>query len=66
MDIMKKLSLVGVVRCQNRLLRKVVESWSIDVFKNHGDVVLRVIVSGRGGGELTVGLDYIRGLFQPY
>ena len=40
------------------------ESPSLQVFKNHVDVVLRDIVSGHGGDGLTVGLDDPTGLFQ--
>ena len=45
--------------------REVVESPFLEVFKNHGDVALRDMVSGSGGGELTVGLGDLSGLFQP-
>ena len=38
-----------------QLPREVVGSPSPEVFKNHGDVSLRNMVSGYGGGEL--GLD---------
>jgi len=34
-------------------------------FKSHVDVALGDVVSGHGGGGLTVGLDDLRGLFQP-
>ena len=43
----------------------VVESPSLEVFKNSVDVALRDVVSGHGGGGLLVGLDDLRGLFQP-
>ena len=37
----------------------------MEVFKKHEDVALRDMVSGHGGGGLVVGLDDLRGLFQP-
>jgi len=40
-------------------------SWSLEVFKNHGDVALREVVSGPGGGGVGDGLGDLRGLFQP-
>ena len=42
-----------------------VESPSLDVFRNHVDVALRDTVSGYGGGGLMVGLGNLSGLFQP-
>jgi len=48
-----------------RLLREVVKSPSLEVFKNSGDVALRDMVSGHGGVGLVVQLDDLRGLFQP-
>ena len=41
------------------------ESLTMEVFKKHEDVALRDMVSGHGGGGLVVGLDDLRGLFQP-
>ena len=38
---------------------------SLEVFKNHGDVALRDVVSGHGGGRLGVGLGDLGGVFQP-
>lgn len=38
---------------------------SLGVFKKHGDVALRNMVSGPGGDGLMVGLGDLRGLFQP-
>ena len=34
------------------------------MFKNCGDVALRDVLSGHGGGGLVVGLDDSSGLFQ--
>ena len=34
------------------------------MLKNHVDVALRDMVSGRGGDGLMVGLDDLQGLFQ--
>lgn len=38
---------------------------SLEVFKNREDVVMRDVVSGQGGDELTVELDDLTGLLQP-
>ena len=54
-----------MVRHWHRLLREVVESLSLEVFKSHGDVALKDVVSGHGGGGLMVGLDDLGGLFHP-
>ena len=46
------------------LPREVVQSPSLEVFRNSVDVALRAVVSGHGGDEL--GLDWvILDLFQP-
>ena len=42
-----------------------VESPSLEVFKNCADVALRDVVSRHGGGGLMVGLDDLSCLFQP-
>lgn len=36
----------------------------LEVFETRGDVALRDMVSGHGGGGLGIGLDDLRGLFQ--
>ena len=41
----------------HRLPREVVESLSLQVLRKSGDEVLRDVVSGCGGGALTVELD---------
>lgn len=41
------------------------ESPSLEVFKNGGDVALRDMVSGHGGDGLVVGLDGLSGPSQP-
>jgi len=65
LDIRNNAFSGGVVMQRHRLPRGVVESPSLEVFKNHGDVALRDVVSGRGGGRLVIGLDDLSGLFQP-
>jgi len=48
-----------------QLLREVMESLSLEMFKNCVDVALRDAVSGHGGGGFVFGLDDLRGLSQP-
>jgi len=42
-----------------------VESPSLEVFKKHGDVALRNLVSGHGEVGLRVGFVDLNDLFQP-
>ncbi len=65
MDIRTNFFLESVVRQWHRLPRELVPSPSLEVLKNHGDVVLRAMLSGHGGDGLTAGLGDLRGLFQP-
>ena len=66
MDIQSNVFSARVERYWSGLLRKTVESPSLEVFKSCVDVALRDVVSGHGGGGLVVGLGDLRGLFQPY
>ena len=43
----------------------VLESPSLEMFKNHGDVTVRDMISGHGGDGLMAGLNDVSGLFQP-
>lgn len=41
------------------------EPLSLEVFKNRGDVALSDMDCGHGGGRPAIGLDDLRGIFQP-
>ena len=43
----------------------VLESPSLEMFKNHGDVTVWDMISGHGGDGLMAGLNDVSGLFQP-
>lgn len=55
-----------VVRQWNRLPRDVFEWPSLEVFNGHVDVVLRDVLSGRGGDGLVVELDDLWSNFQSW
>ena len=48
-----------------QLPSEVVESLSLEKFKNHGDVALRDVVSGHGGGQLGLDLVILEVFLQP-
>jgi len=54
-----------LVRYWHRLPREVVESPSLEAFKNRVDVAQRDVVRQHDGDGLTVGLCDLSGLFQP-
>jgi len=60
LDIRKNIFTEGVVRHCNR---EVVESQSLEIFRKHGDVALRDMISGHDGDGLVIGLDDLSALF---
>lgn len=62
MDIWTNFFSETVMRHWNRLPKDMVESPSLEAFKNGVDVALKDMVSGHGGGGLAVGLDDLSGL----
>jgi len=65
LDIRKIVLLTKSGEAVAQLCREMVQSPSLEVFQNRVDVALKDVGSGHGGGGLEVGLDDLRGLFQP-
>ena len=63
--ILGKIYSQKVVMHWNRLPTDVVESPSLKVYKKHGDMAVRDMVSGHDGDGLMVGLDDLGGPFYP-
>jgi len=65
LDIRNNFFTERAVRRWTRLPRAVVESPSLEGFRNRVGVALGTWFSRNGGVGLTVGLDDLRGLLQP-
>ena len=65
MEIRKDFFSERVAVHWHRLPKEVMESLSLEVFKERGDVALRDVVGRHGQGGLMIGLDDLSGLSQP-
>jgi len=63
--IFGKILSEAVVMHWHGLPREMGESPSLEVFRNHGDVALRGVVSGHSEDGLVAGFGALRGFFQP-
>jgi len=64
LDIRKNFFSGRVVMHWNRLLKEVMQSLYLEMFKSREDGALRVMVGGHGKNGFTIGQDYVSGLFQ--